>query len=127
MGLAIVNDKPRLVYLKRLNELFSEGPDLAVGMGPMVGLSMFSGGGNFDRGLEEGSAVAFHHAIDRKAPTVHTQLANARDPSKLQCYYGSVGDYMSLLLSGVEPRLIARIGTIHFIAAGSPCPGTYCI
>lgn len=127
MGLAIVNDKPRLVYLKRLNELFSEGPDLAVGVGSMVGLSMFSGGGNLDRGLEEGGAVAFHHAIDMEAPAVHTQLANARDPSKLQCYYGSVDDYMSLLLSGVEHRLIARIGTVHFIAAGSPCPGTYCI
>jgi DNA (cytosine-5)-methyltransferase 1 len=126
MGIATANNKPCLVYLARLNGLLNEGPDLtaASNLTPMVGLSMFSGGGNLDRGLEEGGAVEFRHAIDMEAPAVHTQLANAKDASKLQCYYGSVDDYMRLLLSGVEHRLIARVGSITFIAAGSPCPGT---
>ncbi|KAH7410410.1 S-adenosyl-L-methionine-dependent methyltransferase [Phaeosphaeria sp. MPI-PUGE-AT-0046c] len=125
MGVANVKDKPCLVYLARLSELFNEGMDFAApsGVAPMVGLSMFSGGGNLDRGLEEGGAVEFQHAIDMEAPAIHTQIANAKDPSKLQCFYGSVDDYMHLLLEGAKHDFIALAGAVDFIAAGSPCPG----
>jgi DNA (cytosine-5)-methyltransferase 1 len=90
---------------------------------PLKGLSIFSGGGNLDRGLEEGGAVNFTHVIDISAEAIHTQRANAQHPSKTNFYWGSVDDYQLALCEGFEHEVVARIGDIQFIAAGSPCPG----
>ena len=91
---------------------------------PMNGLGMFSGGGNFDRGLEECGAVKFCTAVDISKVAAHTWLANSRNSTtSAQIYLGSVDDYVRNLLDGSEMVCIARIGHIDFISAGSPCPG----
>jgi DNA (cytosine-5)-methyltransferase 1 len=126
MGLATLNDDPCLVYLSKLPEYFSEAgnfPGLPRAE-KLPGISFFCGGGNFDRGLEEGGAVEFRYAIDLDAHAIHTQRANAKDGSNLQLYFGSVDNYLRAALAGVKHELIARVGELAFIAAGSPCPGT---
>ncbi|KAF2747133.1 S-adenosyl-L-methionine-dependent methyltransferase, partial [Sporormia fimetaria CBS 119925] len=91
----------------------------------LKGLSLFSGGGNLDRGLEEGGGVRFTHAIDISEEAIHTQLANQHGDLELSLYLGSVDDYLHAMLTGHSGgnRLIATIGSIQLIAAGSPCPG----
>ncbi|OCK78480.1 S-adenosyl-L-methionine-dependent methyltransferase [Lepidopterella palustris CBS 459.81] len=90
---------------------------------PMEGLSIFSGGGSFDRGLEEGGAVTFRKVVDISGPAVHTHRANSRTVGDTDIYWGSVDDYLLALLKGTDVELIAQIGEIAFIAGGSPCPG----
>lgn len=126
MGVITKNNKSCLVYLSRIGELFDEGSDLTASPDgqPAVGLSLFGGSGGLDRGLEDGGAVRFRYVVDMDGPAIHTQCANAKDPSDQRLYYGNVNDYMRLLLSGQEHELIARVGDVHVIAAGSPCPGT---
>jgi DNA (cytosine-5)-methyltransferase 1 len=126
MGIVTRDGHRRLKYLSRLPERFNEGDDMTTLPGPekLVGLALFSGGGNFDRGLEEGGAVDFQYSVDMAPWAVHTQYANAGDPSKLRLYYGSVDDYLKAALSGGANKLVARVGEVTFIAAGSPCPGT---
>jgi DNA (cytosine-5)-methyltransferase 1 len=88
------------------------------------GLSIFSGGGNLDRGIEEGGAVKFVGAVDLSEAAVHMQHANARHPKDLQIFHGSVDDNLSAVLQGrTDIHAVFRIGDIQFIAAGSPCPG----
>jgi DNA (cytosine-5)-methyltransferase 1 len=118
------NDRPRLMFLAKLPAVFNEGCsfDAPTAAKKLVGLSIFSGGGNLDRGLEEGGAVEFHTAVDFSAEAVHTQRANAANPG-LQLFCGSVDDYLHSAFSGKEGRLIAKVGAVNFIAAGSPCPG----
>jgi DNA (cytosine-5)-methyltransferase 1 len=120
------NNTPRLVFLSRMPDKFNEGPDMAasINAAKLLGLSIFSGGGNLDRGLEEGGAVEFRTAVDLDAQAIHTQRANAKDPSQLKLFYGSVDDFLKAALLGQEHPLVARIGEVNFIAAGSPCPGT---
>jgi DNA (cytosine-5)-methyltransferase 1 len=126
MGVAKLNDDPHLVYLSKLLELFSEAGSFPAlpRAEKLLGLSIFCGGGNFDRGLEEGGAVEFQYAIDLDAHAIHTQRANAREESNLQLYFGSVDDYLRAALAGVNHELIAWVGDVAFIAAGSPCPGS---
>lgn len=111
---------------------------------PLVlnGLSMFSGGGALDRGLEEGGAVRFTHAVDDDSEASHTQRANSRDPTQVHYYCGSVNDYQQGALKVTRSaslgdasvagqftiaslrrpsRLIAGVGHIDVIAAGCPC------
>ncbi|KAF1916338.1 hypothetical protein BDU57DRAFT_516387 [Ampelomyces quisqualis] len=125
MGIVFRDNHRRLVYLMRLPKHFNEGDDMTSLQGSALlrGLSIFSGGGNFDRGLEEGGAVDFRYSVDMAPWAIHTQYANAKDRSNLYLYYGSVDDYMKIALSGVAHELVARVGDVHFIAAGSPCPG----
>jgi DNA (cytosine-5)-methyltransferase 1 len=125
MGIVTSKSGPRLVYLSQLPRTFNQGEkstDLPRAK-KLPGLSIFCGGGNFDRGLEEGGAVEFRHAIDLDGRAIHTQRANAKSGSNLQLYFGSVDDYLTLALAGVKHQLIARVGELAFIAAGSPCPG----
>jgi DNA (cytosine-5)-methyltransferase 1 len=96
---------------------------IAAPVKPLKGLSIFSGGGNLDRGLEELRAVTFKNVIDISAEACHTQLVNARHPKKINIYWGSVDDYELALHQGKDVASVARIGDIQFIAAGSPCPG----
>ncbi|KAF2787362.1 S-adenosyl-L-methionine-dependent methyltransferase [Melanomma pulvis-pyrius CBS 109.77] len=89
----------------------------------LTGLSIFSGSGNFDRGLEEGGAVDIRTTVDFSPEAIHTQKANARHPETLNLYCGSVDDFLEAVLTGTHHKSIARIGEVQFIAGGSPCPG----
>ncbi|KAH8719464.1 S-adenosyl-L-methionine-dependent methyltransferase [Phaeosphaeriaceae sp. PMI808] len=126
MGITSSRDALRLIYLTRLPNRFNEGPDINIpiqGTKKLKGLSIFSGGGNFDRGLEEGGAVEFRAAVDMDASAIHTQKANSKDSSKLKLYLGSVDDILELVMSGKKLLLGLRIGKVEFISAGTPCPG----
>lgn len=91
----------------------------------LPGLSLFSGLGNLDRGLEEAGAVHFHTSVDMNGRAIQTLRANAEDSKQLKLWFGSVDDYLHALLSGNSPhmKLVAEIGQVCVIAAGSPCPG----
>ena len=87
------------------------------------GMGIFCGGGNFDRGLEEGGAVEFKYAVDYDERAINSYRANVPDPSTVQYYYGSVNDYLAEVMGGSQKQVIAPIGRIEVLAAGSPCPG----
>ncbi|KAJ4992512.1 cytosine-specific methyltransferase [Stagonosporopsis vannaccii] len=87
------------------------------------GAGDYCGGGSLDRGLEQGGAVEFNTAVDYDAAAIHTQRANCVDPQRMRLYCGSVDDHFKLLLSDDKNRLVARVGEVDLIAAGSPCPG----
>lgn len=93
------------------------------------GLGIFCGGGNLDRGLEEGGAVHFTHAVDFAPLALHTYRANAaQDPPDTQLFLGSVNDYLALAMAGIKRALrgevgIASPGECEVLAGGSPCPG----
>ncbi|EDU41718.1 DNA methyltransferase Dim-2 [Pyrenophora tritici-repentis Pt-1C-BFP] len=124
MGLVEANGKQHLVYLQNLPKSFKQGPDvLERSEGTLRGLSIFSGGGSLDRGLEEGGAVKIHTAVDFSAEACHTQRANAQDPENLHIYCGSVDDYLDTVLRGKDQKFIPRVGEVDLIVAGSPCPG----
>jgi DNA (cytosine-5)-methyltransferase 1 len=66
---------------------------------PVNGLGMFSGGGNFNRGLEKCGAVKFCTAVDISKVAAHTWLANSRNSTtSAQIYLGSVDDYVRNLM-----------------------------
>ncbi|KAH9864645.1 hypothetical protein J1614_010580 [Plenodomus biglobosus] len=115
------HQNPKLRFLSQRPNCFHE----ASGVAPfqkLRGLSIFSGGGSLDRGIEEGGAVEFHTAVDFSPHAVHTQKANAHNP-RIRLYCGSVDDFFKAALEGTKPDLVARVGKVEFIAAGSPCPG----
>ncbi|KAF1942462.1 hypothetical protein EJ02DRAFT_422207 [Clathrospora elynae] len=122
MGLSTVNGEQRLLFLRGLPTGFHEGPNIAYDL-KLRGLSIFSGGGSLDRGLEEGGAVEFQTAVDFSAQAIHTQRANTRSPDTMRLYCGSVDDFFKAALLGNDPQLVAPVGEVDFIAAGSPCPG----
>lgn len=92
---------------------------------PLRGLDMFCGGGNFGRGLEEGGAIKFTHAVDMAPNAIATYYANAEDPRTTQFFCGSVDDMLTKALNGnAEGTLeIPLPGDIDFVAAGAPCVG----
>ncbi|KFX87078.1 hypothetical protein V490_08571 [Pseudogymnoascus sp. VKM F-3557] len=89
------------------------------------GLDMFCGGGNFGRGLEEGGAIKFTHAVDMEPNAIATYYANTEDPKMTQFFCGSVDDMLIKALGGNSKGTlgIPMPGDIDFIAAGSPCVG----
>ena len=125
MGLDSTDNSRRLVFLDRLPKGFRDAQEVPLPCQKLRGLSLFSGGGNLDRGLEEGDAVEFQSSVDYESAAIHTQRANCHDPQKLRLFCGSVDDYLYSLLSGDRNRLIARVGEVDMIAAGSPCPGVF--
>jgi hypothetical protein len=104
--------------------VFSEARTRPLPYRKLKGLSLFSGGGDLDRGLEEGGAVEFQTSVDYDSAAIHTQRANCQDPQNIRLFCGSVDDYLKSLLSGRTHRSVARVGEVDVIAAGSPCPGT---
>ena len=124
MGIDSTDDVQRLVFLDRLPKRFHDARAALFPHKKLRGLSLFSGGGGLDRGLEEGGAVEFQTTVDYDSAAIHTQRANCRDPQRLRLFCGSVDDYVHLLLSGRESILVANVGEVELIAAGSPCPGT---
>lgn len=89
----------------------------------LTGMGIFCGGGTFDRGLEEGGAVKFRYAVDWAEQALHSYRANVRRPRSVQYFLGSVDDYLAKAMAGHHKDCIARVGDVHIISAGSPCPG----
>jgi DNA (cytosine-5)-methyltransferase 1 len=124
MGLTTVDGERRLMFLRSLPKTFQEGSDMMFNQ-KLKGLSIFSGGGSLDRGLEEGGAVEFQSTVDFSPQAIHTQRANAQHPDTMRLYCGSVDDFFDAALKGRNPKFVARVGEVELIAAGSPCPGMY--
>jgi DNA (cytosine-5)-methyltransferase 1 len=125
MGLESTNEAKRLIFLERLPKGFHEAQEEQLPYKKLRGLSLFSGGGGLDRGLEQGGAVEFDTSVDYDSAAIHTQRANCKDPQSMRLFCGSVDDYLNILLSGDQDRSVARVGEVDFIAAGSPCPGMF--
>lgn len=89
----------------------------------LTGLGIFCGGGNLDRGLEGSGAVDFKYAVDCDKGAMHTYRANSKELEKVQCFLGSINDYLALAMKGSKAPFTALPGNIGLIAAGSPCPG----
>ena len=114
-----------------LNNASTFWPPLEQGLDPVApspfeklkGMGIFCGGGNFDRGLEEGGAVEFQYGIDWAERALHSYRANAYHPEKVQYFLGSVNDYLAEALAGSKAKSIALPGGVNLISAGSPCPG----
>ena len=123
MGLDSTSEDKRLIFLERLPKGFYEAQEERLPYAKLRGLSLFSGGGGLDRGIEEAGAVEFDTSVDYDPAAIHTQRANCKDPQKMRLFGGSVDDYLNILLSGDRDRSVARVGQVDFIAAGSPCPG----
>jgi len=88
------------------------------------GMGICCGGGSFDRGLEDGGAVEFQHAIDYDTCALHTYRANTPNPSAINFFLGPAEQYLNAALKGIKSEgNIARLDDIDMIAAGSPCQG----
>jgi DNA (cytosine-5)-methyltransferase 1 len=86
-------------------------------------LSLFSGGGNFDRGLEDGGVVSTKWVVEWDVHAVHTFHANLKDPEEVQIFHGSVDDALAEAIRGSALACIPKIGEVDEISAGSPCQG----
>ncbi|KAF7670646.1 hypothetical protein GT037_011225 [Alternaria burnsii] len=122
MGIIAKGQGKSLVFLRSLPSSFHEGPDMTCSQ-PLRGMSIFSGGGSLDRGLEEGGAVVFNSAVDLSKYAIHTQRANSKNPEAMYLFCGYVDDHFNAALKGNKPKVVPQIGEVDFIAAGSPCPG----
>ncbi|KAM5475340.1 putative DNA (cytosine-5-)-methyltransferase [Microsporum audouinii] len=105
---------------------FNEGFDPSTSSLPKLkALNLFSGGGTFDRGLEEGTAIQSKWAVEWSLPQMLTYRANHPNGKNLKLFCGSVNDYLFQAIQGKENEYIARIGEVQIISGGSPCQG-YC-
>jgi DNA (cytosine-5)-methyltransferase 1 len=125
LATGLTRDRQHLKYLRKAPVLLIQGPDLEKEppFEKLQGLSLFSGLGNLDKGLEEGGAVEFNTSVEYSPASIHTLHANAKDPENSKLWFGSVDDYLQTLISGKKSNLVAKIGEVDVIAAGSPCPG----
>ncbi|EUC29233.1 hypothetical protein COCCADRAFT_107068 [Bipolaris zeicola 26-R-13] len=120
MGLSVNKDgQKRLSYLRRLPWNMHERTKMGLD-NKLRGLSIFSGGGLLDRGLEEGSAIEFRTIVDSSQHAIRTQQANIKNSSTVCLYCGSVNTFLDSALKG-DTSFIARVGDVDFIAAGCPC------
>lgn len=87
------------------------------------GLDLFSGGGNFGRGLEEGGALEMKWALDWNKWAMHSYRANLQKPDRVKLFFGSANDFFAQALNGNRSDLIPQLGEVDFISAGSPCQG----
>ncbi|KAL6707786.1 hypothetical protein ACN47E_003686 [Coniothyrium glycines] len=117
------HDTSNLVFLSRTPSWHRTAPFMASQALKLRGLSLFSGGGSLDRGLEAGGSVKFRSVVDISSSAIHTQRANAKSPGSIRFYCGSVDDFLNAALLDRESKLVARIGEVDFLVAGSPCPG----
>jgi DNA (cytosine-5)-methyltransferase 1 len=116
MGLEEEDGCCKLIDLVRLPNPFKESVNCVDGKPEKLrGLSIFSGGGNLDRGLEEGGAVEFTTAVDYSPEAMHTQRANARNPDSMKFFCGSVDDHLAAMFSGTIPPLNENL-----VSGGTP-------
>jgi DNA (cytosine-5)-methyltransferase 1 len=109
--------------MSRTEDWFNEGFDPNANIPKLLSLSVFSGGGNFDRGLEEGGILKTVHAIEMDGHAAHTYGANS--PSLVKIFRGSVDDYLSNAIKGDKET--ANVGNINCVCGGSPCTGLSCM
>ncbi|KAG8529391.1 uncharacterized protein KY384_006027 [Bacidia gigantensis] len=90
---------------------------------PLRTLDVFCGGGNFGRGIEEAGVAKCEWAVDHCSEAINTYKANMFDPNT-KLFHGSVNQYLSEALRGNEhDGLVAQVGEVEFVIAGSPCQG----
>lgn len=104
---------------------FAQGYDPCTPRRKLKALNLFSGGGNFDRGLADGGAIESKWAVEWDVHAISTYRANAppTPDQELKLFCGSVNDYLAQAISGQVDDLIARPGEVDIISAGSPCQG----
>ncbi|KAF1963369.1 hypothetical protein CC80DRAFT_4233 [Byssothecium circinans] len=118
------DDRQQYQHLTEPPSQLNQGPDLkASSFNKLPGLSLFSGAGNLDKGLEEAGAVEFNGSVDMSPEAIQTLYANAERPDQLKLWLGSVDDNLKALLHAKDMHLVAQIGEVAVISAGSPCPG----
>ncbi|KAI0390888.1 hypothetical protein F5Y17DRAFT_461321 [Xylariaceae sp. FL0594] len=101
--------------------LFRQGFDPNKAVQKLHGLDLFCGGGNFGRGIEEGGAVEMRWANDIWKGAIHSYMANSDPAGVCTPFLGSIDDLLHLALEGDQK--VPSPGEVHFISAGSPCPG----
>lgn len=119
-------DKDTILALKApLPGPMVEGVDFGIepDRRPMKLLSLFSGGGNFDRGLEEGGCVCTKWAVEWNSFAAHTYRANCKVPDDTQIFLGSVDEFLARAIDGKTSKLVPQIGEVDCICGGSPCQG----
>lgn len=86
-------------------------------------LDLFSGCGNFGRGLEDGGAVEAKWANDTWDTAIHTYMANSTDPDSVHPFLGSIDDLNLRSFEGKFTESVPQPGEVCLISGGSPCPG----
>lgn len=105
-------------HLKSLRQGFDPSQNGTVEQ--LRGLDLFCGGGNFGRGLEEGSgAVRMNWANDISPEAMHTYMAN--NNGTCHPYLGSVDDLLHNIIQGDLGT--PKPGDVNIVSGGSPCPG----
>jgi DNA (cytosine-5)-methyltransferase 1 len=124
MGLSVKDGTSSIEFLARAPNYVKQGCLPEASDKRLRGMSLFSGGGNLDRGVEEGGVVDVRTVVEWDAAAIHTQRANAQDVTTQQLFCGSVDEHLKLAIDGSASRLVPRIGDVNITIAGSPCPGT---
>ena len=122
VSMKLFKEAQRLEWMKAAPWPLKETLALPLLPKKLQGISIFSGGGGLDRGLEEAGAVEIKHVVDIDPTAIHTHRANSEHPAEVKFFCGSVDDYLRGALDGGDKR-IAPIGDIDFICAGCPCQG----
>ncbi|EER23357.1 DNA (cytosine-5)-methyltransferase, putative [Coccidioides posadasii C735 delta SOWgp] len=102
---------------------FCDGFDPLEAKRKLRALNLFCGGGTFDRGLEEGTAIRSEWAVEWDLPPMLTYRANHTNPEDVKLFRGSVDDFLAVAIRGQGSDLVAKLGQVEFISAGSPCQG----
>ncbi|KAF2670745.1 hypothetical protein BT63DRAFT_385133 [Microthyrium microscopicum] len=90
---------------------------------PLRSISLFSGGGNFDRGLEEAGAIRTTHVVELDQNAIHTFRVNCEHVDEVKFFQGSVDDHIYAAITGLTNPNVPLIGEIDNISGGSPCQG----
>lgn len=85
---------------------------------PLATLSLFSGGGNFDRGLEEGGAVDTKWAVEWALEAVLTYKANCHEETAI--FYGDVNEPLARAVEGKFSKRVPEIGEVILIYFAPP-------
>lgn len=86
-------------------------------------LDLFSGCGNFGRGLEDGGAVEAKWVNDVWDAAIHTYMANSTDPDSVRPFLGSIDELNLRSFEGKFTDSVPQPGEVCLISGGSPCPG----
>jgi DNA (cytosine-5)-methyltransferase 1 len=89
----------------------------------LAAMSLFSGGGNFDRGLQEAGAMRSKWAVEWNANAAHTYRANLRGLDDTAIFLGSIDEHLHRALAGRLSTTVPAIGQVEVLLAGSPCQG----
>lgn len=102
---------------------FRQGFDPTKDTKKLRALDLFSGFGNFGRGLEDGGAVEAKWANDIWDVAAHTYKFNSRNPRSMNPFLGSIDDLLRLGMKGKFSKSVPRPDEVDVILGGSPCQG----